>query len=215
MIWRIITLLVLVLCSTPSVAQEEDVDWIIYLAVGPREAAIIQGYNHGDFDLTGYDFPLYVGYVYSDDSKSVNWHSEVDFAEEAISYWAKKRTEYPICYFSDVPVEVLEGTYEKAWLLSDPDFFDAAVILLRTEHLIPIRWERNVPIDKIWKPVFPKQIRIDGTVKEAQDDYSDAVKEARSKLIYLDGDYTPLNWAPKKNSQYVPRQKTKRGHLTN
>ncbi|ACU89618.1 hypothetical protein [Desulfomicrobium baculatum] len=50
---------------------ENNDSWVIYLALDPYEASEISRIYHLNIDVKQYKYPLYVGYVYSPDSKIV------------------------------------------------------------------------------------------------------------------------------------------------
>jgi hypothetical protein len=177
------------------------VEWVIYLCAGPSAAARIASFNDKIIDIDSYSYPLYVGYIYSEDSTNVKWHAEVDFAEFAMRFWSRNYSEYPLMFQNclDSPIkEIVPGSKKLTWYINDPEFLEAAVLLMQWDtHMRPIRWQRGVPIDKKWKPVFPKQVRIVGTPEEARNSVSAPVRNANGAL--KPEDYIPINWDSAKN----------------
>lgn len=181
---------------------DNDVKWIIYLSVGPSSAVEISRFNGKNVDVTGYSYPLYVGYIYSKDLKNVEWHAEVNFVASAMQFWSEDYLEYPLVFKDglDSPIkEIVPGSKKLAWFLDDPEFLEAAVLLMQWDtHMRPIRWQRDVPIDKDWKPVFPKQVRIVGTPEQVENNVYSLARDADDKL--KPGDSIPINWDRTQNA---------------
>jgi hypothetical protein len=201
----VVAILILLLCPSLSKADKvnENMDWVIYLAVGPYEAASLIWYQKQDYDITQYSYPLYVGYIYTKDSKKIEWHADVEFAKVSINNFAVHRARQ-LMFLWGYPGgnnEIVPGSKKTAWNLSDPEFFDAAVRLIRTDSdLVPIRYERNVPLNKTWKPLFRKEVRIIGDIMKSCTDYDSCapVQTADDKLDWRD--FVPTNWDPTNNT---------------
>lgn len=192
----------------PSISKAQnsniEVDWIIYLAVGPYEAAALLGYQGKHYDITQYSYPLFVGYLYTKDSKKIEWHAEVEFAKASIKKFAVARGRQLMFLWGapDGNNEIVPGSNKSVWDISDPEFFDAAVRLIRMDsYLVPIRYERNVPLDEAWRPIFQKSVRINGDIgkEKLSYKYSQPVKIANDKLKLKD--FMPTNWDPTKNTR--------------
>ncbi|GFM35115.1 hypothetical protein DSM101010T_34800 [Desulfovibrio subterraneus] len=163
-------------------------DWVVYLVATPTSYEFV---NYSSDGLEKYSFPLYLGYIYSPDSKTIKWKSFHGFAEREMRSWSKSYMKYFLN--SDYPLFESGRTY---WELSDPEFFDAAVLLISDESgMFPIRYERNATIDPDWKPVFPKQYRY---TKED-------VESGRVKSLPREA-FTPLNWDQESYNQRMNKR---------
>ena len=185
--------------------NSETVEWVIYLAAGPDAALVV---SQGDNDIVKYEYPKYIGYLYTRDSKTIEWHTDVPYAKKFMQRLANKLREYGLYYFTEHPAPLLKEDNRDFWRLNDPAFFDAAVQLIpEYNYLRPIRFERNARIDKEWRPVFPVQVRIEGPVDDEKGQVTEAVMAAEKKIQY--NDYKPLNWDWSKNSHYIPPSQRK------
>jgi hypothetical protein len=144
-------------------AESERVDWVIYLATTPYSYKSISN-NYSNDDIGKHAFPLYIGYVYSKDSKSVQWYSVDGIAERKMKSFALDYPKYKLV--SDVAIL---PSKRMTWTLDEYEFFDALVILMASKTgMYPVRYERNAIIDQDWRPVYEKEYRY---TKEDIDSY--------------------------------------------
>jgi hypothetical protein len=185
---KIIILLMLFLaCSaTATCASDQDekiYDWVIYVCVGSDYISLMSPQERASIP-SDWHFPLYAGYFYTLDSKVIKWHSEVPIVDSMMKFWAETYTNYPLYMYN------IEIDGQHSWQLGTPGFLKAAVVSMNDEtSLRVIRYEKNVPIDRSWKPQFKKQVSFEGSVMSL-----------KKGLSYLDGDYNPINWDQSKNN---------------
>jgi hypothetical protein len=99
--------------------------------------------------------------------------------EDRMRRWSKTYPEYDL-----VSMHPIDASNKMGWKLSEPDFFEAATILITAETgLYPVRYERSAIIDPDWRPVFANKFRY---TKE------DAEKFRIPSMPKKD--FTPLNW---------------------
>lgn len=156
--------------------QRNTVDWVMYLVV---RAHNFKNATYSNDGIQNYEFPLYVGYIYSEDSKGIKWNALEKVVEREMKRWAETYSKYDL-----VSRHPLDASSKVAWKLSDYDFFDAAQVLIVEETgFYPVRYERNATIDPDWRPVFASKFRY--TKEDA-----DALRIAPMPKKY----FTPLNW---------------------
>lgn len=125
--------------------------WVIYLALGPYSANRIALMNHIDIDLKQYKYPLYIGYVYSHDSKIVHYKSFNPLVDKVLKRWC----EYASRGAFNIPGY---GNYRNG----DKEFIYAASIhLQQREGFVVIMRGIGVNPDDEWRPVFQQMFTID------------------------------------------------------
>jgi len=173
------SLLVVMLVMLSTIAHAENrevVDWVMYLIVRPHN---FYRAAYGNDAIEKYDFPLYAGYVYSEDSKSIKWHAVESVFEDRMRRWSKTYSEYDL-----VSMHPIDASNKMGWKLSEHDFFEAATILItEQEGFYPVRYEKNATIDPDWRPIFSGKFRYS---KEDADKFRIAPMPKK--------DFTPLNW---------------------
>jgi len=155
----IIRLLVFILLYlsiiTSSYAKNLKIDnndsWVIYLALDPYEASEISRIYHLNIDVKQYKYPLYVGYVYSPDSKIVYYRSFTPLVDRKLKRWS----DYAAKGGFNIPGY---GTYHN----KDKEFITAASIYLQQrEGFVVIMRGIGVKPDDEWRPVFQQMFTID------------------------------------------------------
>jgi hypothetical protein len=175
-ICRIIILFVIMSLSSYSNADisnnNESNSWVIYIALGPYSANRMALMNHVDIDLKQYKYPLYIGYVYSTDSKIVHYRSFTPLADKVLKRWC----EYAARGGFNIPGY---GNYYNG----DKDYVYAASINLQQfEGFVVIMRGIGVEPDDEWRPVFQQMFTID--------DDPDATSRKMNKIFKT---YSPLN----------------------
>jgi hypothetical protein len=154
---------------------ENNDSWVIYLALSPYEASEISKIYHLDIDVKQYKYPLYVGYVYSTDSKVVHYRSFTPLVDEKLKSWC----EYASKGGFNVP------GYDN-YHNGDKDFIYAASINLQQfEGFVVIMRGIGVKPDDEWRPVFQQMFTID--------DDPDETSKKMNKILKT---YWPENTLP-------------------
>lgn|GEM_PF-5768279 len=156
MIYRV-TIILCVIMSLSSYSNadnsnnSESNSWVIYLALDPDSANRIALMNHVDIDLKQYQYPLYVGYVYSPDYKIVYYRSFTPLVDKVLKRWC----EYASKGGFNIPGY---GNYDNG----DKDYIYAASINLQQfEGFVVIMRGIGVEPDDEWRPVFQQMFTID------------------------------------------------------
>ena len=177
MIYRIIIMLCIIisLSSYSNAGDSNNIksnSWVIYLALSPYGASRIAWMHHLDIDLKKYEYPLYVGYVYSPDSKIVYYRSFTPLVDKVLKRWS----DYAAKGGFNIPGY---GTYHNG----DKEFIYAASIYLQQrEGFVVIMRGIGVKPDDEWRPVFRQMFTID--------DDPDATSKKMNKILKT---YSPLN----------------------
>lgn len=125
--------------------------WVIYLALDPYEASEINKAYHLGVDVMQYKYPLYVGYVYSPDSKIVYYKSFTPLVDKILKRWC----EYASKGGFNIPGY---GNYHNG----DKEYIYAASIdLQQFEGFIVIMRGIGVEPNDEWRPVFQQMFTID------------------------------------------------------
>lgn len=176
---KIASLFLMAFVLVTSIAHAENgsnVEWVMYLVV---RAHNFKNATYSNDGIQNYEFPLYVGYIYSEDSKSIKWNALEKVVERKMKRWAETYSKYDL-----VSRHPLDASNKMGWKLSEYGFFDAAQVLIVEETgFYPVRYERNATIDPDWRPVFASKFRY--TKEDA-----DALRIAPMPKK----DFTPLNW---------------------
>lgn len=163
----------IITCShAENLKIENNYSWVIYLALSPYEASEISRIYHLDIDVKQYKYPLYVGYVYSLDAKTVNYRSFTPLVDKILKRWCD--------YASKVGFNIPGyGNYDNG----DKDYIYAASINLQQfEGFVVIMRGIGVKPDDEWRPVFQQMFTID--------DDPDATSKRMNKIQKT---YSPLN----------------------
>lgn len=156
MIIRLILLIFLYFSIIPcshaeNLKFENNDSWVIYLALDPYEASEISRVYHLGIDIKQYKYPLYVGYVYSNDSKIVYYRSFTPLVDKILKRWS----EYAAKGGFNIPGY---GNYHNG----DKEFIYAASIYLQQrEGFVVIMRGIGVKPDDEWRPVFQQMFTID------------------------------------------------------
>lgn len=156
----------LVLLCQPSYSAETSVTnskaWVIYVAMGADTA--YQNVKPDNKDLIKqYEYPLYVGYFYSTDGKSVQWKCFVPMAQAMMKNWAE--------YQNKVGGQVMldrELPYPKNNKListfRDPEYRELIGWDIRRRGMREIHTVLGEKPDDAWRPQFKHQYRIEFSV---------------------------------------------------
>ncbi|ACU89620.1 hypothetical protein [Desulfomicrobium baculatum] len=163
-------------CSHAENLKVENNDsWVIYLALDPYEASEISRAYHLGIDIKQYQYPLYVGYVYSPDSKIIYYKSFTPLVDKILKRWC----EYASKGGFNVP------GYDN-YHNGDKDFIYAASINLQQfEGFVVIMRGIGVKPDDEWRPVFQQMFTIN--------DDPDATSKKMNKIPKT---YWPENTLP-------------------
>jgi len=153
------------LLSTSAGAQQmenNDKAWTMYIAIGPSSADVFN-YAHagGKLDIHTFKYPLYVGYFYTTDSKSIRWKSFEPFVEPAMKRWAEEQNKENggVAYDATTPFKY-KG---KKWVFTfeDDEYVEVAPMPLFRSGLVVIKTVRGQFPDDSWRPKFKHQYTID------------------------------------------------------
>jgi len=141
--------------------DNENKAWTMYIAIGPKYADIFNAVNAGEnLDIRKYKYPLYVGYFYSMDSKSIQWKSFEPFVEPAMKDWAEwqNRIGGGVYYDHEIPYKGKKITFN----FDDEEYVEVAErSLVRHQGLFSIRTVRGELPNELWRPKFKHQYTID------------------------------------------------------
>lgn len=176
---RIFLFLVIMMMSQSLYADNNhsnaDKSWVIYLALDPYDASEISRVYHLGIDVSQYEYPLYVGYVYTLDSKNVMYKSFSPLVDDILKRWASKFPKNP-CILPDM----------KGSRIEDKDFIVCASLQLQLmESFVVIMRGVGVTPDDKWRPVFSRMYKIDGDPDLTSTMMND-----------VKGVYSPLNKLP-------------------
>jgi hypothetical protein len=125
--------------------------WVIYLALDPYEASEISRTYHVDIDIKQYKYPLYVGYVYSLDSKKVKYKAFTPLVENILKRWS-----------GSFPQNTCVIPHIASYKLGDENFiYGASFELQQYKGFVVIMQGVGVKPDDEWRPVFQQMFTID------------------------------------------------------
>ncbi len=174
----------LVVCSTVVFGQIHHTAWTMYIAIGPSEADILNGQFNQKLNIKRYKYPLYVGYFYTEDSKSVKYRCFEPIAEKAMNRWASRRGEPR----GEVSYDV--GFEAKSAKLGDDNYVNVAEIeILKYYNMRVIKITKGVLPDDLWRPQFKHQ----HTIGISLEDRPSLFRELDQIMLPRDESWTILN----------------------
>ena len=160
---RILTLILMQLLPISAYAQAADGKaWTLYVAISPGSADVFNyAYADGKLDIRKFKYPLYVGYLYTTDSKSIRWKSFQPFVEPAMSSWAEQQNEVNGGVAIDPTTPFKYKGKKWVFTFEDDEYVEVAPMPLFRRGLAVIKTVRGQLPDDSWRPKFNHQYAID------------------------------------------------------
>lgn len=135
--------------------EERSDVWTMYVAIGAWDADYLNWTDmQNTVNISTYNYPLYVGYFYTEDSKIIQWKCFVPLAEKAMRDWAVE--------YSKPSATISNTIFHESATLGSKDFTDVASgNIVQYTPLFVIKTTKGKLPDIKWTPRFKHQYPID------------------------------------------------------